>query len=149
MNQKYLRNAEIVPAISVPNRNKGSGWSLSLIELGIGCTAAGLVILAVGGGLERDTVTQPQPYERTDTPHKEPAAKSGKPPCTEVASRDEVEVVSGDSVYKIAEQEMPEISNVNKAANWILAMNGIDPTDPTIHPGDELKIPIEACVVQK
>lgn len=135
--------------ISEPEKDKRSDGFLG--ALGIGCVmAAGLIAVISGGDLDRSVGLQHPPAQKqTDTPQKEPTHKSGKPFCTEVTSRAGVQVRPGDTVSEIAEHEMPEIKNPSKAAAMVLAMNGISPADPTIHPGEVLTIPAEACVIQR
>lgn len=135
--------------ISEPDRHNRSDGFLGAV--GIGCVVmAGAIAIASGGDLDRDIRAQPPvEQEKTNALRDKPAHQSGKPFCTQVDSRAGVKVTAGDTISEIAEQEMPEIRNTNKAAAMVLAMNGINPADPTIHPGEIVTIPAEACAIQE
>jgi hypothetical protein len=131
--------------ISGPEEHEGQNTFLMFVVGG--ALIVGAAIMA-NGGQEDGSNSTPQSQasqEQTEAPQNEPAHKSGRPWCTEVDSRAGVKVFPGDSVFRIAEQEMPEITNTNKAAAMILEMN--NRSDSTIHPDEILKIPAEACVI--
>jgi hypothetical protein len=83
----------------------------------------------------------PQTPAASSTPATpQPTATPSAEPTPTVGPR-EYTVQEGDSLSSIAEATAPPGADLNAYVEQIAALNGLDPVDPIINPGDVLRLP--------